>query len=87
MYMAQEVGTGPMDVQSNGMSVAAQMLPSFHQALRCPVGLGALYVDPKVLKCSSPGFPLKVPDLSPTHSDLIVTSDEVKYHHSTRRYT
>lgn len=82
--MTQEVGTGPVDVQGIGVSAAAF---SFHKALGCPTGLGALYVDPSVLhklKCTPPivgaGAVANLP------SDLIATGGEIEFHRSTRRY-
>lgn len=82
--MTQEVGTGPVDVRACGLSAAAF---SLHKALGCPTGLGALYVDPGVLDDLKPAPPVvgagAVANLRP---DLIATSGETKYHHSTRRY-
>lgn len=82
--MTQEVGTGPVDVRAYGLSAAAF---SFHKALGCPTGLGALYVDPSVLDELKPAPPVvgagAVANLRP---DLLATNGETRYHHSTRRY-
>lgn len=82
--MTQEVGTGPIDVQRDGLSAAAF---SFHKALGCPTGLGALYVDPQVLLELKPTPPIVgAGSVANLRSDLIVTSGETRYHRSTRRY-
>lgn len=82
--MTQEIGTGPVNVQAYGISAAAF---SFHKALGCPTGLGALYIDPNVLDELKPVPPVVgAGAVANLRSDLLTTHDETRYHHSTRRY-
>lgn len=82
--MTQEVGTGPVDVQRDGVSAAAF---SFHKALGCPTGLAVLYIDPDVLDELKPTPPIVgAGAVANLRSDLIASDGETKYHHSTLRY-
>lgn len=81
--MTQEVGVGPVSVKKTGASAACF---SFHKALGCPTGLGALYIDPQVLAQLKPEPPIlgagAIANLSPS----LLASQPVEYHQSTRRY-
>lgn len=82
--MTQEVGVGPVSVKDSGVSAACF---SFHKALGCPTGLGAMYVDPTVLDQLKPDPPIvgagSIANLAPT---LLASSGRTEYHRSTRRF-
>lgn len=82
--MTQEVGVGPISVTENGVSAACF---SFHKALGCPKGLGALYIDPKIfnqLKQTPPIVGMgAIASLPPS---LLASSGIIEYHQTTRRY-
>ncbi|KAG9599122.1 hypothetical protein KCU77_g4501, partial [Aureobasidium melanogenum] len=82
--MTQEVDVGPVSVKDTGVSAACF---SFHKALGCPTGLGALYVDPTILDELKLDPPIvgagSIANLAPT---LLASSGLTEYHHSTRRF-
>ncbi|KAF1343623.1 pyridoxal phosphate-dependent transferase [Delphinella strobiligena] len=82
--MTQEVVVGPVSVTKNGVSAACF---SFHKALGCPTGLGALYIDPKILNQLKQTPPIvgagAIANLAPS---LIASSGITEYHQTTRRY-
>lgn len=82
--MTQEVGVGPVNVTKNRVSAACF---SFHKALGCPTGLGALYIDPEILDQLKQTPPIvgagAIANLDPS---LIASSGITEYHQTTRRY-
>ncbi|KAJ4263404.1 hypothetical protein NW762_006223 [Fusarium torreyae] len=82
--LTQQVGFATVDVQALVVSAAAFGL---HKGLHCPTGLGALYVDPAVIKALDPTPPIVgYGAVSNVRSDLLVPDDPIVYHPSARRF-
>ncbi|KAF9873898.1 putative class IV aminotransferase [Colletotrichum karsti] len=82
--LTQQVGFAETDVKALGVSAAAF---SLHKGLNNPTGFGVLYVDSAVIKEIDP-VPAIVGAgaISYIRPDLLVPSDPVVYHPTTRRY-
>ncbi|KPM42488.1 putative aminotransferase [Neonectria ditissima] len=82
--LTQQVGFADVDVQALGVSAAAF---SLHKGLNCPTGLAALYVDPEVIAAENPTPPIVgYGAIHNARSDLLVPTDPIVYHPSTRRF-
>ncbi|KAL1303058.1 hypothetical protein AAFC00_006505 [Neodothiora populina] len=82
--ITQEVGVGPINVTRTGVSAACF---SFHKALGCPTGLGALYINPVVLEQIKQTPPIVgAGAISNLRADLLAMSGPLKCHKTTKRY-
>ncbi|KAK1450274.1 cysteine desulfurase [Colletotrichum melonis] len=82
--LTQQVGFAEVDVRALGVSAAAF---SLHKGLNCPTGFAVLYVNPEFIADTNPTPPIVgYGAVSNVRADLLVPSEEVIYHSSTRRY-
>lgn len=79
----QQVGVMPIDLKDSNPSAVAF---GCHKGLDCPSGLGALYIDPKVLPLLKPTPPIVGAGAIANLPGTLLANADVVYHAAAQRY-